>query len=188
MSDTTNTRRFRQPGDSAPVTQEAMRARIARYAETPADTNAVPDLEHPGHARVVKYMLSPQELAGPAPIDSPHNFHLANMRMPKGVRPAVHAHPYNEVFMPLDGRFRFYFGEGAGKSLENSTILGPMDVISVPGGVHRTFENVGDAPAHVLVIFDISGDPHTDMIIAPEDFDEFYKDGWVPGQEPKKFR
>lgn len=44
--------------------------------------------------------------------------------------------------------------------------------------------NLDDHDAHVLVIFDTPGDPHTEMLITPRDYERFYDKGWVPGVEP----
>ena len=103
------------------------------------------------------------------------------MVMPKGIRPSAHAHPYNEVFVPLDATFRFYYGDNN----EHSVDVGQYGVISIPAGVIRTFENLDDHDAHVMAIFDLTGDSHTEMTIAEKEFEKFYKDGWVPGVEPK---
>ena len=94
-------------------------------------------------------------------------------------RPSTHAHPYNEIFMPLDANFRFFWGE----NLEESVLLGPFDVISVPAGVFRTFENTEDKLGHVMSIFDIAGDPHIGIVVPQELYDKYYQ-GWRPGMTP----
>jgi mannose-6-phosphate isomerase-like protein (cupin superfamily) len=170
---------LRSPGHSKPVSSEEMAGRIARFREMQPDRAAFPDLRTKGGARDVFYMLSPGGLAGPAPIKAPHNFHLAIQTMGKGVRPTVHAHPYNEVFIPLDARFRFYWGE----HLEESVVLEPFDVLSIPAGVFRTFENLDEHDAHVIAIFDHGGDPHTGIVVPPEVYEKFYRN-WSPGVTP----
>lgn len=178
---TANPAHLRRPGYSAPVTAQDMAARVAHFGQLAPDMGAFPDIKDSAHARAVWYLLSPGGLAGqPSPIRAPHGFHMAVMRMPRGMRPSTHAHPYNEVFMPLDARFRFYWGDGEANSLE----VDRYGVISVPAGVMRTFENLDSHDAHVLVIFDTPGDPHTDMVITPRDYERFYG-GWVPGMEPQ---
>lgn len=171
--------RLRTPGHSAPVDRATMNARIARFHELKSDPNAFPDLK--GHAgkRAVNYVISPDALGGPAPITSPHGFHVSISMLAKGIRPTVHSHPYNEVFMPLDARFRVLWGE----HLEETAELGPFDMISVPAGVFRTFENLDDKPGHMMAIFDHGGDPHTGIVVPPDVFEKFYK-GWVPGMPP----
>jgi quercetin dioxygenase-like cupin family protein len=176
-----DSRHLRRSGHSISVAPADMKGRVAQFEGLSPDMGAFPDLKDSHHARTVWYMLSPHGLAGePSPIRAQHGFHMAIMRMPRGMRPSTHAHPYNEVFMPLDARFRFFYGENEAHSVE----VGRYGVISVPAGVMRTFENLDDHDAHVLAIFDTPGDPHAEMLISPRDFEKFYKDGWVPGVEP----
>jgi len=170
----------RTPGHSAPVTRAEMEARIARAAALKPDLAAFPDLKDPARQRSVSYVISPGGTAGPSAITAPHNFHMAMLTMSKGVKPSTHSHPYNEIFIPLDARFRFYWGE----ALEESVELGPFDTISVPAGVFRTFENLEDKVARILSIFDTAGDPHTGIVVPQAIYDQYYK-GWVPGMAPK---
>jgi uncharacterized RmlC-like cupin family protein len=171
---------LRRPGHSAPVTRQEMQARIARLDDLQPDLAAFPDLKDPARQRSVSYVISPQGLAGPAAITAPHNFHMAMLTMSKGVKPSTHSHPYNEIFIPLESRFRFYWGE----ALEESVELGPFDTISVPAGVFRTFENLEDRIGRILSLFDTAGDPHTGIVVPQAIFDQYYK-GWVPGMPPK---
>lgn len=175
-------RHQRRPGHSVPITREQMLARVVRFAELAPDPSAFPDLKDPQHERTVAYALSPNGTAGPAPLRAPHNFHLAFLTMRKGVRPVTHSHPYNEVFMPLDANFRFFWGDDSAEWVD----LGPRDVISVPAGVFRTFENLDEHLAHVMAIFDTAGDPHTGIVVPPDIYARFYKDGWIPGDAPKQ--
>jgi mannose-6-phosphate isomerase-like protein (cupin superfamily) len=168
----------RTPGKSKPISREEMLARIARFREAADDLNAFPDLNDAERERSVKYLVSPQQLAGPAPITAPHHFHLAVLTMQPGIKPVTHAHPYNEVFMPLDQPFIFYWGDGESESVR----LEPFDVISIPAGVFRTFENVGEGEGHVTAIFDNGGsDPHTGIVVPQDAYEKYYKDsGWKP--------
>ena len=167
---------LRSPGHSVPCSREQMLARVARFREREADPGAFPDLKQQQGQRSVSYRLSPGELGGPAPISTPHNFHLSISTLSKGIRPTVHSHPYNEVFMPLNTRFRLYWGE----TLADSIDLEPFDVASVPPGVFRTFENLDEQPGCMLAIFDHGGDPHTGIVVPPDVFEKFYR-GWNPG-------
>jgi uncharacterized RmlC-like cupin family protein len=167
-------------GHSRPISIAEMHARVARFAELKSDVAAFPDLKDPERQRSVSYIISPNGTAGPAAITAPHNFHMAMLAMTKGVRPSTHSHPYNEIFMPLDAQFRFFWGE----NLEESVLLAPFDLISVPAGVFRTFENVEDKLAHVMSIFDTAGDPHVGIVVPQDIHDKFYRN-WRPGMEPK---
>ena len=167
---------LRIPGHSQPCSDEAMAARVGRFSERAPNLGAFPDLKSQGGKRSVAYVLSPGGLGGPAPITQPHGFHLSISELSAGIRPTVHSHPYNEVFMPLDARFRILWGEDCTQSLD----LEPFDVISVPAGVFRTFENLDEHPGHMLTIFDHGGDPHTGIVVPPDVFEKFYRN-WNPG-------
>jgi quercetin dioxygenase-like cupin family protein len=172
-----NPAHLRTPGHSAEVSAAQMAARIARFRELEADPFAFPDLRQQEGRRSVNYVISPGALGGPAPLTQPHNFHVSISCLGQGVRPTVHSHPYNEVFMPLDARFRVLWGE----RLAESTVLEAFDMISVPPGVFRTFENLDDRDGHMMAIFDHGGDPHTGIVVPPDVYESFYR-GWVPGQ------
>jgi len=167
---------LRAPGHSKPCSRQEMLARVARFRDLKADPGAFPDLKEQGKLRQVCYVISPQGLGGPAPVTQPHNFHISISTLSKGVRPTVHSHPYNEVFMPLDARFRVFWGE----TLEHTLDLEPFDMVSVPPGVFRTFENLDDHPGHMMAIFDHGGDPHTGIVVPPDVFEKFYRN-WNPG-------
>lgn len=167
---------LRSPGHSQPCTRDEMLGRVARFETRAADPGAFPDLQGQQGRRSVSYLLSPGGTGGPAPIRQPHNFHLSVSTLGPGVRPTVHSHPYNEVFMPLNARFLLLWGE----HLEDSIELMPFDVVSVPAGVFRTFENLDPHDGYMAAIFDHGGDPHTGIVVPPDVFERFYK-GWNPG-------
>ena len=167
---------LRQPGRSVACSRAQMLSRVARFNERQADPGAFPDLQQQAGQRSVSYRLSPGETGGPAPITQPHNFHLSVSTLSPGIRPTVHSHPYNEVFMPLNARFRLLWGEALEESLE----LAPFDLVSVPAGVFRTFENLDQQPGCMLAIFDHGGDPHTGIVVPPAVFEQFYRN-WNPG-------
>lgn len=176
MSQTVRPEHLRIPGHSEPCSREEMASRVARFTDRIADPGAFPDLKQQEDLRSVSYLVSPGGLGGKAPITQPHNFHLSVSELSRGVRPTVHSHPYNEVFMPLDARFRLLWGEDLAESVD----LEPFDVVSVPTGVFRTFENLDEHPGHMLAIFDHGGDPHTGIVVPPDVFEKLYRN-WNPG-------
>lgn len=176
MTKTVRPEHLRRPGSSADCTRAEMLARIARFAALQPDPGAFPDLKEQGGKRSVAYVISPSGLGGPAPVTAPHGFHLSISTLDKGIRPTVHSHPYNEVFMPLDARFRLLWGENLAQSVD----LAPFDIASVPAGVFRTFENLDEHTGHMLAIFDHGGDPHTGIVVPPDVFEKYYRN-WNPG-------
>jgi hypothetical protein len=100
-----NPAHLRTPGHSAVVSRAEMDTRNARFSRLQPDAYAFPDLKQQGGKRAVCYVISPGALGGPAPVTQPHNFHVSVSCLDRGIRPTVHSHPYDEVFMPLDARF-----------------------------------------------------------------------------------
>ena len=176
MTQTIRPEHLRKPGHSLHCTRAEMLSRVARFAQRQADPGAFPDLKQQQGQRSVSYQISPDNLGGAAPINQPHNFHLSISTLSKGIRPTVHSHPYNEVFMPLDARFRLLWGE----ELADWIDLEPFDLISVPAGVFRTFENLDDHTGHMMAIFDHGGDPHTGIVVPPDVYEKLYRN-WNPG-------
>jgi len=68
-------------------------------------------------------------------------------------------------FFCLDGRFRVYWGEQGG----HEAILERWDTISVPPGVVRGFQNVGEEEAHVLILVAGGVSDTNDAAMTPED-------------------
>ncbi len=115
-------------------------------------------------AEEMKLLLSSAALGGPfasePAISDDQNMIVAIVKCSPGQGPYLHAH-YNtyENFICLTGRFRIRWGDQG----EHETYLDPFDVIAVPKGVVRTFENASDGEAYLMGF--IRGDK-------PEDFDD----------------
>lgn len=66
-----------------------------------------------------------------------------------GKGPQLHAHMKTvESFFCLKGQFEVRWGDRG----EHQTRMDPYDFIAVPAGVVRTFRNIGDEEAHLLVV------------------------------------
>jgi uncharacterized RmlC-like cupin family protein len=63
-------------------------------------------------------------------------------------------HDLGEIFVCIKGKFAMIWGNDGEHRIE----LGPMDTFSVPVGIMRTFDNVGDEPGTLLVIYDGGGE------------------------------
>jgi mannose-6-phosphate isomerase-like protein (cupin superfamily) len=62
-----------------------------------------------------------------------------------GRGPAQHTHPYEEVFVTLEGQATFLV-DG------NEIVAGPDDVVIVPGETPHGFTNTGDGPLRMVNI------------------------------------
>ncbi len=107
-------------------------------------------------------LMSSPELGGPfadrPAISDDQGMIVAVVKCAPGQGPYLHAH-YNtyENFICLTGRFRISWGDMG----EHEAFLDPFDMIAVPKGVVRAFENASDNTAYILGL--IRGDK-------PEDF------------------
>jgi mannose-6-phosphate isomerase-like protein (cupin superfamily) len=139
--------------DAADLSVEQMeREHVARFAEADFYWDQFLDTKVPGHNRSQANVIGAfsNRASAAAKITSPHNFFAGYMLLPPGSRGALHNHKTAEVFVPLQGRMRLFWGENGGRSIE----LGPFDMISVPPGVFRGFENIGDCDLLLLGILE----------------------------------
>lgn len=153
------------------VTPEEMAAKTARFADIEPQGNQFAEklgiplgAYQKMTAEEMKLLLSSEKLGGPfasePAISDDQDMIVAIVKCSPGQGPYLHAH-YNtyENFICLSGRFRIRWGDDG----EHETFLDPLDVIAVPKGVVRTFENASDDDAYLMAF--IRGD-------TPEDFDD----------------
>jgi len=141
------------------VTPADMLQRIVRFSDYTAE-NAVPlmfiDSMLPGHHRLNFAVIGDTASENPdfrPLITAPHNFQIGMFKaMPHGNGPAYHTHDYIELFLPLEGKWRFYFGNDPEGEPEGEVILEKWDLISFPPGLWRGFENISDQPAWCFAV------------------------------------
>jgi mannose-6-phosphate isomerase-like protein (cupin superfamily) len=63
-----------------------------------------------------------------------------------GEGPSLHRHPYEEVFIMLEGTATFFLGE------DERCEVGPDQVVVVPAGLWHGFVNSGDGPLRQIDI------------------------------------
>jgi hypothetical protein len=63
-------------------------------------------------------------------------------------------HDYVEIFLPLEGEWRFYWGNDTDSEPEDEVILEKWDLISFPPGLWRGFENISDQPAWCFAVLE----------------------------------
>lgn len=139
----------------APVTDfdipvAEMMKHVARFKEQKSTAKSFIDTRIPGHERDIFSIIGAGTLEDPdlAPPIPAQDFHLAIIKAEPGKGAALHSHLTQEVFMPLSGRWKVFWGpEG-----RNELILEPYDVISVPTHVMRGFANAGEATALLLAV------------------------------------
>lgn len=159
------------------VSGEEMSARIARIDDlqplsaTSGDSIGVPrEARELVAAKSLFLLMAPENQGGPmahhAAIAGPDNISVLVAECPPGDKPLLHAHHHTvENFMCLTGSFRIRWGDGGHEHID----LKPFDMISVPPGVDRQFENISDSDARLLVVITgASRDDYNDISMPPD--------------------
>lgn len=152
--------------------KDPMQGRISRFAEIRQQGVHVPFIDSilPGHIRTVYPVIgdaASEDDAYTSRITDPHRFGLAFLESAPGNGPAWHTHDYCELFVPLTGTWRFFYGyDGEDPdALAGEAVIGPWDVISFPAGLWRRFHNESEVNAWALAVLDphepfAGKDPH----------------------------
>ena len=158
------------------VSAEEMRRRTARFSELKPykqshnDAKGIPPAAiEMVSAKCVYPVMSPEGWSGrnsAAAVKGAPGLTISLAECPPGDNPGLHVHETSvENFFCVRGRFEITWGDNG----EHSTILEPLDFISVPPGVCRNFTNISDDVGYLCVV-----------IQAPEG-DEFDNVAFVPG-------
>lgn len=141
------------------ITKEEILSRVVRFSDyTPGV--AVPlmfiDSFLPGHHRLNFAVIGDTASENPdyeVLLKQPHRFQIGMFKaMPNGNGPTFHTHDYVELFLPLDGLWRFYWGNDPEKEPDGEVFLERRDLISFPPNVWRGFENSSEQPAWCFVV------------------------------------
>jgi len=166
---------------------EAMEKRVARfnklqtYQQQNFATHGIPaGAVEKITARKVYPVMAPADYQGRsagAPVKGPRGLIVSIAECEAGNGPGLHRHLNTvENFMCLTGRFEIAWGDDG----EHSTVLEPLDMISVPRGENRRFRNVSDVTGRLLVMIVPETDEQVDPIsyapsLAKEIADEYGK-------------
>lgn len=141
------------------ISNEEMLARIVRFESL--EGRGIPlmfiDSILPGHQRMNYALIGDTASENPEfePfLTQPHRFQIGMVKAPPGNGPAYHTHDYIEAFMPLTGQWRFYWGNNPDGPPEGETVIDQWDLISLPPGLWRGFENVSGEDAWLLGILE----------------------------------
>lgn len=120
-------------------------SRVIRRHEVPANWDAFPDYKKATY-RYIGTLAAKETTIPPRLMDSAIS--LGIIEAGPGPQAQLHDHEVEEIFMPLEGLWEFFWGPNG----EEKAVLGPYDVFSCPPGVLRGFSNVGGVPGKLLVI------------------------------------
>lgn len=143
------------------VSSAEMLSRVIRFSDYTKE-KAVPlmfiDSLIPGHHRLNYAVIGDTAAENPdyeVMMKQPHKFQIGMFKaMPNGNGPAFHTHDYVELFLPLEGRWRFYWGNDPDGEPEGDVILEKWDLISFPPGLWRGFENIAAEPAWCFAVLE----------------------------------
>lgn len=132
---------------SVQISKEEMRKRIARFKELkPIDYKAMGSGYVP--AGMEAFSIIGQVTKDAPTIPAAHGFTMAVTKVSPGQGAPLHSHKTVEVFVPLSGKWAFYWGDNG----ENETTLEAWDTISFPAGLMEGFRNLSDEAAYLLAI------------------------------------
>jgi uncharacterized RmlC-like cupin family protein len=188
------------PAKTLRPTQDEMKKRIARFRDLVstkarhAEGKGIPvEVLEMITAKSTFNIMSPTDLGGqlsPTPPVAGGDagvFRLGIVTCPPGNGPGLHVHwRTHETFMALTGKWEVIWGDKG----EEKTVIEPFDLIAVPPEVTRTFVNISDEDAHLLVVIqgkkgefdDVGRVPETAQKIAdkfgPEMVEKLEAAGW----------
>lgn len=146
---------------SKKISNQEMLDRIVRFSDYTKE-NAVPlmfiDSFLPEHHRLNYAVIGDTASENPdfkPMLNQPHRFQIGMFKaMPNGEGPAYHTHEYVEIFFPLEGKWRFYWGNDPEAEPEGEVILGKWDLISFPPKLYRGIENIDSKPAWCFAVLE----------------------------------
>ena len=134
-------------------TQEAMNARLVRYADLIPCRTAFIDTRTPGSTDKENFTIigagvseSPEQHVH---ITERHGFNIGAARQPFGCINSQHSHETAEVFVVHSGRWQLLFGPNK----EDGTLdIDPGDVVSVPTRMFRGFKKIDEGTGFLFTV------------------------------------
>ena len=169
------------------MTPQQIEARIVRYGELRPCKTAFIDAHTPGSDQKENFTIigggvseSPDQHVH---IAIPHGFNIGAAGQPPKCRNSLHSHRTAEVFFVLSGRWRFFWGRWG---TAGEVILNEGDIINIPTGIFRAFENVGTDYGMIMAV--LGGDDAGGGVIwAPQVITDAKDYGLVLGKNGKLY-
>ena len=130
-----------------------MQERIVRYGELKPCRTAFIDAHTPGSDQKENFTIIGGGVSESADqhvhISIPHGFNIGAAGQPPRCRNSLHSHRTAEVFFVTKGRWRFFWGRWGNAG---EVVLEEGDIINIPTGMFRGFENIGDDYGMIMAI------------------------------------
>jgi mannose-6-phosphate isomerase-like protein (cupin superfamily) len=164
------------------LTAEQMEARIVRYGELVPCRTAFIDAHTPGSDQKENFTIIGGGVSEAADqyvhIEETPGFNIGAAGQPPKCRNSLHSHRTAEVFFVLSGRWRFFWGN---EGRDGAVVLEKGDVINIPTGIFRGFENIGTDYAMIMAI--LGGDDAGGGVVwAPQVLEEACAHGLILGE------
>ncbi|MGL5116407.1 MAG: cupin domain-containing protein [Beijerinckiaceae bacterium] len=169
------------------MTPQQMEARIVRYGDLKPCKTAFIDAHTPGSDQKENFTIIGAGVSESADqhihIRETPGFNIGAAGQPPRCRNSLHSHRTAEVFFVLKGRWRFFWGRW-GKAGE--VTLEEGDIINLPTGIFRGFENIGTDYGMIMAI--LGGDDAGGGVIwAPQVIEDAKAHGLMLGQNGKLY-
>lgn len=161
------------------MTPQEMEKRIVRYGELKPCKTAFIDAHTPGSDQKENFTIIGGGVSESADqhvhiTDTP-GFNIGAAGQPPKCRNSLHSHRTAEVFFALKGRWRFFWGRWGDAG---EVTLEEGDIINIPTGIFRGFENIGTDYGMIMAI--LGGDDAGGGVIwAPQVIEDAAEHGLV---------
>ncbi|HMO09679.1 MAG TPA: cupin domain-containing protein [Paracoccaceae bacterium] len=169
------------------MTPQEMERNIVRYGELRPCKTAFIDAHTPGSNQKENFTIigggvseSPDQHVH---IRQTPGFNIGAAGQPPKCRNSLHSHRTAEVFFVLKGRWRFFWGRWG---TAGEVVLEEGDIINIPTGIFRGFENIGTDYGMIMAI--LGGDDAGGGVIwAPQVIEDARDHGLVLGANGKLY-
>lgn len=169
------------------LTAADMEKRIVRYGDLRPCKTAFIDAHTPGSDQKENFTIigggvseSPDQHVH---IKETPGFNIGAAGQPPKCRNSLHSHRTAEVFFVLRGRWRFFWGRWGNAG---EVVLEEGDIINIPTGIFRGFENIGTDYGMIMAI--LGGDDAGGGVIwAPQVISDAKDHGLVLGNNGKLY-
>ena len=156
--------------------------RIVRYGDLVPCRTAFIDAHTPGSDQKENFTIIGGGVSESADqhvhIKDTPGFNIGAAGQPPKCRNSLHTHRTAEVFFVLSGRWRFFWGNTGS---DGDVVLNEGDVINIPTGIFRGFENIGTDYGMIMAI--LGGDDAGGGVIwAPQVITEAQDHGLILGE------
>jgi quercetin dioxygenase-like cupin family protein len=169
------------------IEKTAIESRLIRYGELLPCKAAFIDAHTPGSDQKENFTIIGAGVSESSDqhvhLALPHGFNIGAAGQPPRCRNSLHSHRTAEVFFVLKGKWRFFWGRWG---TAGEVILEEGDIINIPTGIFRGFENVGTDYGMIMAI--LGGDDAGGGVIwAPQVLEDAKNHGLILSEHGKLY-